>query len=564
MTRRHCLLQKGDEHILNKKLITAIFIVLLFIPSFVAIGYYSSTKAGVKNESDVKSLKIEDLDGVKRLFSSEDKTALSSDMITLFYNMISNATEVPSLPEAMKNKFFKVTFSSFGEEFVYQFHFTTNPSEAYYVDSLAMKVYKIGEEYASTFLTKECAVSLYDSVPPVMILGGEGGHRISPSSLSWNYKTYNGEFVPLDPKEFLAAENDASYTIDGGFDLSFTEAPDSVMLTIKANDTEIFHDTIEHMDQLSFGDAKEFEVVVSAEWFESTEKHFKGTATYTFNGKLVEPAAFYLGQETISNGEFVVIAGKNVSSPSEITFASNPSIDYTPVFYKEGDFVYALVPIRYELEDGTDKTYEFTIGYHGTSQKMNLTVKSYKYKSSTLDIPSGVESATYTEESRTEAENALHALAKTETLNVHAFSGTFYEDVVGPNSADLISPGFGRMIKIKSSGTTFRHTGCDYKIAGGKDVFAVNAGTVVYSGYLTLTGNIVVIDHGWGLKSWYCHLSESSVKVGDTIKRGGVIGKTGDTGFTTSKRIHVGLTVGDVPVCIYPLFDNQIAIPDLG
>ncbi len=551
---------------MNKKLLCALFIVLLFIPTFVAIGYYTSTKAGVGNESDVKTLEVEDIDGVKRSFSSEEGTSLSSDMINLFYSMISGSSEVPSLPGAISDKFFKVTFTSFGEQFVYQFYFTKDPSEAYYVDTTGDaedKVYKIPADLASSFLSTECAVSLYDSTPPLMKVGGENGQTVKPSSLSWNYRTYNGEFVTLDPAEFLSTA-DLTCTIDGGFDLSFTEAPDSVMLIVKSGDTELFHDTIEHMDQLSFGDAKEFSVSVSAEWFDNSEKSFKGVATYNFIGKLEEPAAFYLGQTTISNGEFVVIGGKNVKNKSDITFASNIPINYSPVFYQEGEFVYALVPIRYELEDGTDKTYTFTLGYHGVTQEMQLTVKSYAYKSSTLDIASGVETATYTDASRKEAEDALLALAKTEILDTHAFSGTFFEDVVGEGSADKISPGFGRKITIKSSGTTFQHTGCDYKIANGKDVYSVNAGKVVYSGYLTITGNIVVIDHGWGLKSWYCHLSECSVKVGDTVERGAVIGKTGDTGFTTKNRIHVGLTVGDVPVCIYPLFDNQIAIPDLG
>ena len=549
---------------MNKRILTLILIIVLFIPSFVAVGYYSSTKTGPNKVDDVTALKIEDPDGTSWSFSSDDGVAESTEMINLFFGMRTNSVEVPALPEAIAGtKFFRVTLLSFGQEEVFQYYFTKNPSEAYIVKGDGA-VTKITEEDATVFLATKYSVSLYDDTSvPLLIVGGEEGTRVSPSSAVWNYKSYDGSFAPLETSPFVTSEV-LTCEIEGGFNLSFTEAPDYVTLAVSDGEKEIFNDIIENMDSLSLGDAKEFTVSVSAQWFERDDKSFHGTANYTFIGNVVDPAVFYLGQTSVENGNFVVIGGKNISDPGNITFESNPTINYTPKFHSEGEYVYALVPISYELENGSAQNYTFTLTYGGVVQEMYLTVTPYKYGSSTVAISAAVESETYSESVRGEAETVLSELAKKEELTEHAFSGTFLEDVVGEGSEGKISPGFGRFITVEATGTEYRHTGIDYNVPKGTEVYSVNAGTVIYSDYLTTTGYIVVVDHGWGLKSWYCHLSECKVAVGDKVGKGDLVGLSGDTGFAAKNRTHVGLTVYDVPVCLYGLWDEAVAIPDMG
>lgn len=554
---------------MNKKLLTLLLVIILFIPSFVAIGYYSSTRTGPNSQEDVNSLVLKDPNGEEWTFSSDDGNADSAAMIDLFFGIGTRATKVDSLPEAVESgtKFFLVTITSFGREQSYRYYFTNNPAESYYVDNTGENVYKIAEDDCKLFLSMSrysSSISVDASVP-VLIVGGEGGTRVLPSAAMWNYRMYSGgDFVSLDTTPFLSDE-EVRCVFDDGFDLNFTEAPDLATLVVTDGEgNEIFRGAIENMDELSLGDISEFRVSITAEWLENSEKDFSGTATYSFVGEIVEPATFYLGQSTVENGKFIVIGGKNVSDPSKIQFTSEPAINYTPTFYGEGDYVYALVPISYELEDGTEQNYTFTIKYGGTSQEMNLVVTSYKYKPASSSISASVEAMTYSEEARAEAEAALHELAKKEVLDTHAFSGTFLKDVVGPGSSEIISSGFGRPTTVTATGTKYIHTGTDYYVADqDSEVFAVNDGQVVYSGNLTTTGYIVVIDHGWGLKSWYCHLSKCSVEVGDTVSKGDVIGLSGSTGFTMNKRVHVGLTVSDVPVCIYALWDTPLAIPDM-
>jgi murein DD-endopeptidase MepM/ murein hydrolase activator NlpD len=94
-----------------------------------------------------------------------------------------------------------------------------------------------------------------------------------------------------------------------------------------------------------------------------------------------------------------------------------------------------------------------------------------------------------------------------------------------------------------NGGYRSRHLGLDYAARKGAAVRAIQDGevTVVHSGFLT--GGTVVVVHGAGIASAYFHLDDIKVAVGDTIKRGTILGKVGLTGRTTGPHMHVGIWV---------------------
>ena len=73
-----------------------------------------------------------------------------------------------------------------------------------------------------------------------------------------------------------------------------------------------------------------------------------------------------------------------------------------------------------------------------------------------------------------------------------------------------------------------------------------------------------MIDHGWGLKTWYAHLSDISVSVGDEVKRGDEIGKAGSTGFTNQSGVHVSMTLYDRSVLPYSTWEDNTDYSDAG
>ncbi|GMT99849.1 M23 family metallopeptidase [Corallococcus caeni] len=91
------------------------------------------------------------------------------------------------------------------------------------------------------------------------------------------------------------------------------------------------------------------------------------------------------------------------------------------------------------------------------------------------------------------------------------------------------------------------HAGLDIAAPHGKEVTAPSDGTVVFAGLEGGYGNVLVIDHGYGIKTRYGHLSKILVKAGDRVKRGSPIAAVGNTGRSTGPHLHYEVRVNGVP-----------------
>jgi murein DD-endopeptidase MepM/ murein hydrolase activator NlpD len=82
------------------------------------------------------------------------------------------------------------------------------------------------------------------------------------------------------------------------------------------------------------------------------------------------------------------------------------------------------------------------------------------------------------------------------------------------------------------------HSGLDISTEKGQPIYATANGTVQSAGWGNAYGNMVVLDHGFGLSTRYAHLSRFNVRQGDTVTRGDVIGFVGSTGRATGDHVH--------------------------
>jgi murein DD-endopeptidase MepM/ murein hydrolase activator NlpD len=92
------------------------------------------------------------------------------------------------------------------------------------------------------------------------------------------------------------------------------------------------------------------------------------------------------------------------------------------------------------------------------------------------------------------------------------------------------------------------HLGYDLSVTQHVGVVASNDGRVVYAAPLGIYGNCIVVDHGYGLQSIYGHLSEIAVHDGDMVKRGQIMGKSGQTGMAGGDHIHFSMQLEGVQI----------------
>ena len=82
------------------------------------------------------------------------------------------------------------------------------------------------------------------------------------------------------------------------------------------------------------------------------------------------------------------------------------------------------------------------------------------------------------------------------------------------------------------------HEGIDITAAYGTKIIAPAAGRVIKVGWENGYGNMVVLDHGYGLETRYAHMSRWAVREGQSVKRGDVLGYVGSTGLSTGPHLH--------------------------
>lgn len=92
------------------------------------------------------------------------------------------------------------------------------------------------------------------------------------------------------------------------------------------------------------------------------------------------------------------------------------------------------------------------------------------------------------------------------------------------------------------------HDGTDLAAPHGTRIRATAVGRVVFSAYDQYFGNLVKVDHGNGLETWYAHLSKRTCEVGDAVDRSSVIGHVGSTGRSTGSHLHYEVRRNGTPV----------------
>lgn len=217
------------------------------------------------------------------------------------------------------------------------------------------------------------------------------------------------------------------------------------------------------------------------------------------------------------------------SKPPVVTFEGN-----RVMVVPNGQSWRAIVGIPLAREPGTAKI-EIRSGSATLTQ--GFTIEGKAYATQRLKVaPKHVDLS---------PENA--ARVADEQLRIRAAVGTFSADL--PPNLKLESPvrgprsaSFG-LRRVFNNQPRNPHSGMDIAAPVGTPVFAPASGKVIEVGDFFFNGKSVFIDHGQGLVTLYCHLSDIGVAPGAEVKTGDKIGEVGATGRVTGPHLHWGVAL---------------------
>lgn len=256
--------------------------------------------------------------------------------------------------------------------------------------------------------------------------------------------------------------------------------------------------------------------------------------------------------ETVKE-EIIEETTKNID---EITFNQEPEYELKLVNRTENTEENKLVEELKEEVTVTYKYYEIAVNNTvvekvDTSEEAEQLVNQVKEENDeeTINL-SIVEKYTQNEEevSTSELEVAKTNVEQTVETKVEEIKQQEYIDSLPSiNGIKLaVTPIEGRITSRYGVSSRIRkstHTGLDIAAVTGTDIKVVADGTVILASYNGSYGNLVKVDHGNGVETWYAHTSKMLVKAGDIVKAGDVIAKVGSTGNSTGPHLHLEIRI---------------------
>jgi len=253
-----------------------------------------------------------------------------------------------------------------------------------------------------------------------------------------------------------------------------------------------------------------------------------------------------LPQQALIPGGIALLQLPNYKQDSKVYFNSQQ----IAVFPYKNTWV-ALAGIGLSTKPGD---YEFSIKRaDGLSVNTKVTVKYKKYDEQHITI----KNKRKVNPNKKDLERIT-----TESLRKKKAKKQYSENT--PN-VDFIWPVTGRISGIFGLRRFFNkqerrpHSGLDIAAKEGTLIQAVANGTVIDAGDFFFSGNMVYLDHGQGIISLYAHMSEISVKPGDAVKQGEIIGKVGQTGRSTGPHLHFAVFANRMlidPIFMLPVDGN--------
>ena len=535
---------------MKKTICIALAIVIFIIPTVAAVFFYFVPDISERSTENETAGALALLNGESYSFDEKNNVFLTEFFKQLESNSAESLKIYDNLP--IKNEI-SAQITSNGEDKTISLFFSLD-GECFWADE-DKNVYKIDQSYADSFLNSQYAKSFYEfsSMPTLRIASGDS---ITPSSAEWKYTLKNG--AVSDGSEITVTDTVDTYYSTSLTGIYFSIVPDICDVKAYVDGTKVYDGSLDGLASSELDNEPIVKFEINATWSKGSDTTYFGSATYSFEIEQTTDAVFSLDKEELMQGEFITVSAQNITDLSNLSCSVFPFIDYNftddegkSKFVKNGNDAYALIPFHLELEAGT---YILILRYENTQQvfRINLIERESRDQED-LEL-------TFTDTELNELNTLIESVGKDVSDTVYA-SGTFYNYENDFGDDYYIRLGFGHIRKFGND-KDFRLNGVDFYRPTGENIPALNNGIVCKIGEDEFLGKYVVVDHGYGVKSWYCHVGEITVSERKSVIKGDTVARTGMSGLTSSPGFYLITTIYDVPVSPYKFYENNFVFPN--
>jgi murein DD-endopeptidase MepM/ murein hydrolase activator NlpD len=241
-----------------------------------------------------------------------------------------------------------------------------------------------------------------------------------------------------------------------------------------------------------------------------------------------EPAVL-ISPKKIVPGGLMVVTVKDAAGTVEGSFRGK-QLHFNPA----KDAAQAFTGIDLNTEPGA---YQLALTVDGTTLTRDVSIVKKKYPVQRLTLPEDMVVLSPENEARAERDQRkMAAIWPVDSLRV--WRGRFIDPLPGKKVGTVF--GVRRIINNIPKNP---HSGVDITADEGEPVKAPNDGVVILVDDQFYSGNSVVLDHGQGIYTMFFHLSKATVKYGQAVRKGDMIGLVGSTGRATGAHLHWGVRV---------------------
>ena len=280
---------------------------------------------------------------------------------------------------------------------------------------------------------------------------------------------------------------------------------------------------------------------------------YEGENTYRISLTYDIPTGFTLSRDHIIQGGTMALQGYGIHG--EVKARVVETGDVVPVFVDERGQAKGLVSTTFRISPGD---YTCKVEWEGGEETFPFTVEPVEYAVQHLTISSSTVSSSVGSSGAMEKYNRMME----ETAKVWT-PVRYYDDAFTKPLEGRITSEFGLYRYTNGSANPSRHVGIDIAADEGTPIPSAASGQVLVADWFDATGYSVVLDHGFGVRTYYYHLSALDCEEGQMVQEGDIIGKVGSTGYATGPHLHFNVMVGENSVDPWSTFDGTSGIFDL-